>query len=650
MYFPNFFFIFAKIKIILPMIYKLNNGGVVKLQNAWTTMPSVEDAILKAWANQSAKEKAEKQVASEKPKYTYVNPYDYLHGWREATEDAAKQDKYTVENLSGSKEEAEAAYNATKENAAKQLAGTTATGLGTVALLGLSSGAAGPVAADIVNTGFGAHGLYNALSGNGIQKTVRLANQGDIWGTVKSGAGDLLDLSMGLHAAKLWGNLGKSMLAGQSLGNAYRGNIAGRELSNGVKRLTIPVTDLQRNIEAGKIGWAPAATKTLWHNSNDLVSELKINFPAWDVTERKAPLGHVWLTGNETTQGFLAKRPHHLKGKVELNKPMVQIGEAIGDGKNTTRNQILDFAQKSSADGINFQGITDNTLQNQDVYAAFKDVTIPQKSMSFIDTQGDPLLYVNRAQDAVNDIKTGRALALNYLGSDTKQQIDLHNKAILNRILESAPEEKAELLIETDPLSRAATPMVKPTAVGYYPEYLDAQWIGSNSDGFFIHRFPNNKAGEVIIEDSPMLDQLYLNPNYNLKDSALHEYLHRGRIGYASNLKGKWLYNWKTGKLLKDDYSGYLRDPQEAGVNLLEIGKRNNVQEKYPGPEKAKEIIKSIIEKDYKGEMLDATRWETKPKRVWDALNGRYLAATPLLPHILKLKNNERVKRTSETN
>ena len=53
------------------------------------------------------------------------------------------------------------------------------------------------------------------------------------------------------------------MLAGQSLGNAYRGNIAGRELSNGVRRLTIPVTDLQRNIEAGKIGWAPATTKTL---------------------------------------------------------------------------------------------------------------------------------------------------------------------------------------------------------------------------------------------------------------------------------------------------------------------------------------------------------------------------------------------------
>ena len=58
---------------------------------------------------------------------------------------------------------------------------------------------------------------------------------------------------------------------------------------------------------------------------------------------------------------------------------MVQVGEAIGDGKNATRNQILDFTQKSSSDGINFQGIADNTLQNQDVYAVFKDVNVKPK-------------------------------------------------------------------------------------------------------------------------------------------------------------------------------------------------------------------------------------------------------------------------------
>lgn len=48
MYFPNFFFIFAKIKIILPMIYKLQNGGIVKLQNAGS-IPQSQNKIMKLW-------------------------------------------------------------------------------------------------------------------------------------------------------------------------------------------------------------------------------------------------------------------------------------------------------------------------------------------------------------------------------------------------------------------------------------------------------------------------------------------------------------------------------------------------------------------------------------------------------------------------
>lgn len=38
------------------MKYKYKNGGVVKLQNAWTTMPKPEDAILRSWEKQRQKE------------------------------------------------------------------------------------------------------------------------------------------------------------------------------------------------------------------------------------------------------------------------------------------------------------------------------------------------------------------------------------------------------------------------------------------------------------------------------------------------------------------------------------------------------------------------------------------------------------------
>ena len=40
------------------MKYKLKKGGTIKLQTAWTTMPSVEDSIEKAWAVQSMREQS----------------------------------------------------------------------------------------------------------------------------------------------------------------------------------------------------------------------------------------------------------------------------------------------------------------------------------------------------------------------------------------------------------------------------------------------------------------------------------------------------------------------------------------------------------------------------------------------------------------
>lgn len=38
-------------------------------------------------------------------------------------------------------------------------------------------------------------GVKNAMSDNGIKKTIRLANEGDTWGAIKSGVGDLIDIA-----------------------------------------------------------------------------------------------------------------------------------------------------------------------------------------------------------------------------------------------------------------------------------------------------------------------------------------------------------------------------------------------------------------------------------------------------------------------
>ena len=259
-------------------------------------------------------------------------------------------------------------------NAAKDRAGETAMALA----IPLSGGVAGPVVADATNTAFAIDGLYNLASGNGVQKTYRLAKQGDWAGATKSAVGDALNIAMTVPAVRLLGGVGKGLAAGNSLKESYTLDLIGRELNNGIRTTPIIINPVQQNILAGKLGWAPRQTKVLWHNSDTPITKLKTSFPAWDVVKRDAPLGHVWTTGTETKQGFIGARPFHNRSteKVILSKPMIQLNESIGNGKNTVRNEILRFVDQSGADAVNFSNIRDNTLQNQDVYAVFKDIDI----------------------------------------------------------------------------------------------------------------------------------------------------------------------------------------------------------------------------------------------------------------------------------
>lgn len=160
-------------------------------------------------------------------------------------------------------------------------------------------------------------------------------------------------------------------------------NKAIKDFSKLIKKSKIKDSALDINVLAGKIGWSPKETTTIWHNSNSPLNKLEINYPAWDITERNAPLGHIWGTGEETTTGFMGNRPYHYSADITLSKPMIQLNEAIGNGKNASRNEILDFAQKSSADGLHFPNIEDNTLNHQNVYSIFKDVTPKNLNIHF---------------------------------------------------------------------------------------------------------------------------------------------------------------------------------------------------------------------------------------------------------------------------
>lgn len=245
-------------------------------------------------------------------------------------------------------------------------------------------------------------------------------------------------------------------------------------------------------------------------------------------------------------------------------------------------------------------------------------------------TRRNPDYYVGRPKDLMFDFNRGRKTAWGYLGSQRKTAIDTHNKDILTRITK----DPTSFQIEQLPQQRSMTPMQKPQAG---MQMSDGSWINLGDNGFFLYKGKGNEAGLTFrVKGAPEKDQMYLTTDFDLDDTAFHEYLHRGNMGVGFNGPTQWLYDWKNRSILKPGFEnfreGYLTNPEETAVNLLEIGRRADViNTPYPGPEKAKSIIQDIIKNDLeKGSILDQTKWETKPKRVWDALQGRYIGLIPL--------------------
>ena len=268
-------------------------------------------------------------------------------------------------------------------------------------------------------------------------------------------------------------------------------------------------------------------------------------------------------------------------------------------------------------------------------------------------TNLDSNRYTN-IEDILKDFQTGKQHALGYLKSMRKQNIDAHNQQLFKRWLRDKVPIEMELKIEENPYLRASTPMQKPNfhyndATGSWEgeiQLIDGKWIGKDNNGFFLSNLDGNEYGKTAIIDriQPYTDQMYLDKKADIDDSAFHEYLHRGRIANANDKVGEEFYKWKTKWLMKPTARPYLMKPEEAAANLLEIGRRAGVHTmEYPGQTKAREIIQKIINEDpVKGNMLNETRWETKPKRVWSALRGEYMGLVPLSGLGLGLMNNDK--------
>ena len=222
-----------------------------------------------------------------------------------------------------------------------------------------------------------------------------------------------------------------------------------------------------------------------------------------------------------------------------------------------------------------------------------------------------------------SDVDKGTKEAIDFLESDVKKETDLYNKRLAQRL-------------------------------GYehftpYPNGADRARVKVTPDYETI-TYPNGEfAGRVAFDADPSKDILQYNKHYNLHPTAYHETLHRGYYGMADkdrmpiggnlfeHVKRKAnttdFYDFKTRKLLVPENEApdletynYLLIEGETAANTMELGKRLGLQpgQEYPGRQALEQMLKEFSESGNEHAFITKYLNIKHPKRVWNALTGKY--------------------------
>ena len=222
-----------------------------------------------------------------------------------------------------------------------------------------------------------------------------------------------------------------------------------------------------------------------------------------------------------------------------------------------------------------------------------------------------------------SDVDKGTKEAIDFLESDVKKETDLYNKRRAQRL---------------------GYEHVTP-----YPNGAERARVKVTPDYETI-TYPNGEfAGRVAFDADPSKDILQYNKHYNLHPTAYHETLHRGYYGMADKdrmpIRGNLFehvkrkanttdfYDFKTRKLLIPENEApdletykYLFEGGEAAANTMELGKRLGLQpgQEYPGRQALEQMLKEFSESGNEHAFITKYLNMKHPKRVWNALTGRY--------------------------
>lgn len=417
-----------------------------------------------------------------------------------------------------------------------------------------------------------------------------------------------------------------------------------RVISKTIDKGTPSVEPLPNNV-----GWGPRQSIHVVHDKNSARFP-KLYYPErWDAIYEGAPEAGIWYQGkfgnprtaaNHSIPGKaekaakarerFAKRPYRVEGDLELERPIVTVGDV------PNRAALERAADKMNADGVIFNNVYDNGYSNNQVIFSFRDNLkngrlfkkeantlasnkYPPYDMA-VNYNPDRSLNVDKVH---RDVARGTKEAIDFLESDIKKETDLYNKKLAQRLGYK----------HFTPYSKGA----ERARVEVVPDYDKISYPNSGN------------AGKVTLNSNPAEDILSYNVFYNLHPTSFHETLHRGLYGMISRDKmpiggnlfehigrktdTRDFYSFKTKKLLVPENEApdlttynYLFEEGEAAANTMELGKRLGLKpgQEYPGRKALEQMLKEFSESGNEHSHMPSYLNMRHPKRVWDALTGRY--------------------------
>lgn len=417
-----------------------------------------------------------------------------------------------------------------------------------------------------------------------------------------------------------------------------------RVISKTIDKGTPSVEPLPNNV-----GWGPRQSIHVVHDTDAPTKLTLYNPERWDAVYEGAPEAGIWYQGkfgnprtaaNHSIPGKaekaakarerFAKRPYRVEGDLELERPIVTVGDV------PNRAALERAADKMNADGVIFNNVYDNGYSNNQVIFSFRDNLkngrlfkkeantlasnkYPPYDMA-VNYNPDRSLNVDKVH---RDVARGTKEAIDFLESDIKKETDLYNKKLAQRLGYK----------HFTPYSKGA----ERARVEVVPDYDKISYPNSGD------------AGKVTLNSNPAEDILSYNVFYNLHPTSFHETLHRGLYGMISRDKmpiggnlfehigrktdTRDFYSFKAKKLLVPENEApdlttynYLFEEGEAAANTMELGKRLGLKpgQEYPGRKALEQMLKEFSESGNEHSHMPSYLNMRHPKRVWDALTGRY--------------------------